>query len=569
MISMPFDGIVTRAVTNELQNKLLHGRISKIYQPSETELIFTIRNQRQNHTLLLSIHPTYARFHLTAATYQNPKEPPMFCMLLRKHLVGGFIESIKQDGLERIVEFEIRTVDEIGDSATKCLILELMGRHSNVMLLNDQKEHIIDSLKHVSPLQNRYRTILPGHMYIAPPKQDKLNPLTVHGDEFIKKIDFNAGKLDMQMVHTFTGLSPFITREIVKRANLGSPEAYNKVFLDMCDQINNHDYDPTIYRAKKEDFHVIPMSSLEGEQEHFNSPSDMLDHFFTGKAERDRVKQQARDLYRLLKNELSKNERKLKIHQKTIKKAKRAEKFQRQGELLTAHLHLVNQGDTEVNVVDYYDPEQKEVIIPLQTDKTPSENAQSFFTRYRKLEAAKKVVRKEIIKSKREIAYLEQLIQQLEVAREVDIEEIREELREEGYLKKQRHSKKRKPKKPMPEAYVATDGTPIYVGRNNKQNDYLTHRLAHRHDMWLHTKDIPGSHVVIRAQDPSETTILEAAQLAAFYSKAQQSASVPVDYTAIKHVNKPTGAKPGYVNYDQQKTVYVTPEQKIVDGLRK
>src|SRR5699024_8770705 len=236
-------------------------------------LIFTIRNQRQNHTLLLSIHPTYARFHLTAATYLNPKEPPMFCMLLRKHLVGGFIESIKQDGLERIVEFEIRTVDEIGDSATKCLILELMGRHSNVMLLNDQKEHIIDSLKHVSPLQNRYRTILPGHMYIAPPKQHKLNPLTVHGDEFIKKTDFNAGKLAMQMGHTLTGLSPFITRASITRPNLRAPDADNKVSLGMCGQTNDHDYAPTIYRAKTEDFHVIPMTTLEGEQEHFNSPS--------------------------------------------------------------------------------------------------------------------------------------------------------------------------------------------------------------------------------------------------------------------------------------------------------
>lgn len=568
MILMPFDGIVTRAVTKEIEEKLLQGRVTKIYQPSPTELMFTVRNQRKNHTLLLSIHPTYARFHLTTGTFQNPKEPPMFCMLLRKHLVGGFIESIKQDGLERIVEFEIRTVDEIGDSATKYLILEVMGRHSNIILLNEHKEHIIDSLKHVPPLQNRYRTILPGHLYVTSPTQNKSDPLTVSGDDFIKKIDFNAGQLDMQMVHEFTGMSPFMTKEIVKRAKLGSPEAYKNVFLDIRDQIINNQYEPAIYYDKKEAFHVLPVTYLTGEQVTFDSTSDMLDYFFTGKAERDRVKQQARDLNRLLKNELQKNERKLKIHRRTIKKAKQAEKYQRQGELLTAHLHLVQQGDDYVAVVDYYDPNQSEVTIPLQTDKTPSENAQAFFTRYRKLKAAKKNVRKEILKSKREIIYLEQLIQQLEVAREVDIQEIRDELREEGYLKKQRKSKKNKPKKPLPEAYVATDGTTIYVGRNNKQNDYLTHRLAHRNDIWLHTKDIPGSHVVIRDHEPSEATILEAAQLAAFYSKAQQSASVPVDYTRIKHVNKPTGAKPGYVNYEQQKTVFVTPEKSIVDALR-
>lgn len=566
---MPFDGIVTKSVVEELQEKVVKGRISKIHQPTDTELVITIRNQRKNHTLLLSIHPTYARFHLTDDKYQNPQEAPMFCMLLRKHLSGAIIESIAQTGLERVITFNVRSIDEIGDSSNKSLVLELMGRHSNVMLLSENKEHIIDSLKHVSSLQNRYRTILPGQKYIEPPTQDKLNPLEIDGEDFIKKLDFNAGKLDQQIVNMLLGISPFIAREIIAQAALGSASIYKEKFIEIRDQINDRIYQPTIYYDDKEDFHVISITSLKGEKETFPTTNEMLDHFFSGKAERDRVKQQSRDLYRFIKNELDKNIRKLQIHEKSIEKAKNADQFQRRGELLTAHLHLVKQGDSSVTVKDYYDPEQKEVTIKLQTNKSPSENAQALFTRYRKLLTSKQMVQREIIKTKREVNYLEQLIQQIDIARESDIEEIREELREGGYLRKQRQGKRKKPKKPVPEEYTSTDGTTILVGKNNKQNEYVTNRLAHRNDTWLHTKDIPGSHVVIRSQEPSEETLLEAAGLAAYFSKAQQSSSVPVDYTLIRHVKKPNGAKPGYVTYDNQQTLFVTPDKVIVERLKK
>lgn len=566
---MPFDGIVTKSVVEELQEKVVQGRISKIYQPTETELVITIRNQRKNHSLLLSIHPTYARFHLTDDKYQNPQEPPMFCMLLRKHLSGAIVESIEQTGLERVITFHVRSIDEIGDASNKSLVLELMGRHSNVMLLSENKEHIIDSLKHVSSLQNRYRTILPGQKYIEPPAQDKLNPLEITGDDFIKKLDFNAGKLDQQIVKMLLGISPFIAQEIVARAALGSVDVYKEKLIELRDQISGRLYQPTIFYGEKEDFHVIPITSFSGEKEIFSSTNEMLDQFYSGKAERDRVKQQSRDLYRFIRNELDKNIRKLKIHEKSMKKAKSADRYQRQGELLTAHLHLVKQGDPSVTVIDYYDPDQKEVTIQLQTDKSPSENAQALFTRYRKLSTSKKMVQREIIKTKREIDYLEQLLQQIDTARESDIEEIREELREGGYLRKQRQGKRKKPTKPVPEEFVSTDGTTILVGKNNKQNEYVTNRLAHRNDTWLHTKDIPGSHVVIRSSEPSDETLLEAAQLAAFFSKAQQSSSVPVDYTLIRHVKKPNGAKPGYVTYDNQQTLYVTPEPSIIDKLKK
>lgn len=565
---MPFDGIVTRAVTHELQQKLVNGRITKIHQPTETELVFTVRNKRTNFALLFSIHPNYARFHITEDTYQNPEAPPMFCMHLRKYLLGGFIHRIEQDGMERIVTFDIQARDEIGDTTHKNIVVELMGRHSNVLLLNEDKSMIIDCLKHIPPSQNRYRTLLPGHDYIEPPSQDKLDPLNVSGEKFLKQLDFNAGRLDRQLVNRFMGISPFIAKEIVSRAHLGSVDTYIQAFLDVQSQIKNHHFKPMIYRGNREDFHVIPMTSFKGKKETFLSTNEMLDHFYSGKAERDRVKQQARDLERLIKNELQKNKRKLAIHEKTIKRAKGAQKYQRLGELLTAHMHLVSQGDASVIVIDYYDPDQKEVTIPLQTDKTPSENAQAFFTRYRKLKTSAKVVQREIYKTKAEIGYFEQLLQQIENVREDDLEEIREELREEGYLRKQRRPRRRKIKKPKPQLFKASDGTHIFVGRNNRQNDYLTHRLAHRDDIWLHTKDIPGSHVVIRAYNPSEKTLHEGAQLAAYFSRAQQSASVPVDYTHVRHVKKPRGGKPGFVTYDEQKTLFVTPNQELVERLQ-
>lgn len=566
---MPFDGIVTHAVTEELKQELIPGKITKIYQPTNTELVITVRSQRKNHTLLLSIHPTYARIHLTADAYKNPQEPPMFCMVLRKHLSGAVIESLEQYGMERIITFSIKSRNEIGDETQKELIIELMGKHSNVMLVDKEKGHIIDSLKHVSMAQNRYRTILPGQDYKLPPVKDKLNPLETDEETFIKRLDFNAGKMDTQLVDSLVGFSPFIAKEIVHRVSLGSKERYIETFMQIQQQINNNQFTPAIYRGKKEDFHVLPITSFSGEQQTFPSTNIMLDQFYSGKAERDRVKQQAKDLYRFIKNEKNKNERKMKKHQQTMKKAEGAERYQKLGELLTAHLHLVSKGDKEVTVVDYYDPDQEEMTIDLNPNKTPSENAQGFYKKYQKLKTSKQVIEKEIQKTKREMNYFDQLIQQLEVASVTDLEEIREELRGEGYLKRQTKGKqKNKPKKPVPEAFTATSGTPILVGKNNIQNEYVTTKLAHRDEIWLHTKDVPGSHVVIRSREPDEATLLEGAHLAAYFSKSQDSAAVPVDYTKIRHVKKPNGAKPGYVTYDNQKTLLVTPTEDIINKLR-
>lgn len=568
---MAFDGIVTRAISDQLHQLLMSGRILKIYQPTKTELILTIRRQGRNHSLLISAHPSYARIHLTNNPYQNPTEPPMFCMLLRKYLVGSFIESIQQYENERIIEIKIRGKNEIGDEINRKLMVEIMGKHSNIILVDSDKGHILDSIKHLSPNQNRHRTILPGQGYIYPPSQEKLNPFSLTVDQIKASMNQSETLGADQLVSQFMGISPQLAADIVTKATTNQVDDVIQQFYHVLNTVKNSKYTPIVHRGDKEDFYVLELAAFTQEKLDFETVSDMLDFFYSDKAERDWVKQQASDLIRFLKNERDKNQRKIKKQEQALKKAERAEFYQRQGELLTAHLHLVNKGDHEITVIDYYDPSQSELTITLNPNKTPSENAQNYFKTYQKLKNSKEKLTGEIEKAKGEIVYLDQLVQQVESARVEDIEDIREELREQGYLKAKRTKDKHKSKqasKPKPDQFWATDGTPILVGRNNKQNEYLTMKLADRRDIWLHTKDIPGSHVIVRSHSPSEDTLAEAAQLAALYSKASQSSSVPVDYTEIRHVKKPNGAKPGYVTYDHQKTLFVTPDSAMIKKLK-
>ncbi len=438
------------------------------------------------------------------------------------------------------------------------------------MLVDNETDMIIDSIKHISSSVNRHRTILPGQDYKLPPSQEKLNPFTLEPTEFARKLDFNTGQMNKQILNMLQGVSPVLANEMAQQAYLGDKEKYAQVYTLFIDKLKQDDYEPTYFRGKKEDFYVMDLAGIEGVREQYSSMSELIDAFYSGKAERDRVKQQAGDLIRFLKNERDKNIRKLSIHENTRKKLKKPTVISDAGELLTAHMHQIKQGDTEAVVTDYYDPDQQQLTITLNPNKTPSENAQSYFKQYNKLKKSRTMVELELEKTNAEIDYIDQLIQQVEGAREQDVEEIREELREQGYLKaKAQQKKNKKPNLPQPETYTATDGTTILVGHNNKQNEYLTMKLAHKQDTWLHTKDIPGSHVVIRATEPSEETLEEAAKLAAWFSKSKLSSSVPVDYTRIRHVKKPNGAKPGFVTYDQQKTLYVTPDEQFVKRLGK
>lgn len=566
-MSMPFDGIVTHALTNDLKSLLTGGKINKIHQPTSTEMMISVRNNGKNHALLLSVHPSYARVHLTAEKMKNPAEPPMFCMVMRKHLQSAIIREIEQIGMDRIIAVHFTAMNEIGDKTNKTLYIEIMGRHSNVVLVNEHNGKIIDCIKHIPPFQNRYRSLLPGADYIQPPSQDKLDLREYDATAIVKKLDFNAGKLDQQLTGTIAGISKVVGQEIVHKVQLGSADAYEKQIKTLQDVLGNSDFHPTIYDGKKEHFHVLQLSHLTTHKQ-FDNVHDMLDAFYRDKATRDRVKQQMKDLIRLITNELNKNKRKLAIHEKTLQKADKKEDFRKKGELLTANLHTVKRGDKEVVVIDYYDPAQAEMTITLDPEKIPSENAQSFFKKYRKLSAAEEMATREISKTKQEITYLDDLLVQIDNARDEDLEDIRTELQDEGYIKRQKQKKKKKAAKPLPEKFTAHDGTTIYVGRNNKQNEYVTHKLAHKNDMWLHTLDIPGSHIIIKSNNPTEETIEQAAVLAAHYSKAQGSAAVPVDYTLVKYVKKPSGAKPGFVTYTDQKTLYVTPTEELVEALR-
>jgi predicted ribosome quality control (RQC) complex YloA/Tae2 family protein len=569
---MSFDGIFTYAMTKELKETIESGRITKIHQPFKHELVLQIRARGQNYKLLLSAHPTYARVHLTNETYDNPAEPPMFCMLLRKHLEGSIIESVRQVDLDRIIVIEAKGRNEIGDLSIKQLIIEIMGRHSNIILVDKNTNTIIDSVKHLPPSVNRHRTVLPGYEYVAPPSHGKSNPFQVDEETIIKKLDFNAGKLAEQLVQHFSGISPLFAKEALFRARLANRATLPKSFIAMVEDVKLGRIMPQIYvHDAKETFYILPLTHLQGETKTFSTLSEMLDRFYFGKAERDRVKQQANDLERFIANEKAKNEKKLKKLEQTLKEAEKAEQYRLYGELLTANLYAIKRGDKQVEVINYYDENGSTVTIPLDPQKSPSENAQSYFQKYQKAKNSVQIVQEQIERTKQEIDYFERLLQQMESASPKDVEEIREELVEEGYLRARqaKQTKKQKQEKIELEKYIASDGTEILVGKNNKQNDYLTNKLAHKDEVWLHTKDIPGSHVVIRSKNPSEQTILEAANLAAYFSKARQSSSVPVDYTKVRYVKKPSGAKPGYVIYENQQTIYVTPDEDLVIKMKK
>ncbi|WP_025026521.1 Rqc2 family fibronectin-binding protein [Caldalkalibacillus mannanilyticus] len=569
---MAFDGMMTYAITAELASELAGGKITKIYQPYERELIFHIRSNGKNHKLLLSVNPTYPRIHLTQMSYENPAEAPMFCMLLRKHLEGGIIEKIEQQQMDRMIYFDVRSRNELGDMTFRRLMIEIMGRHSNIILLDPEKQSILDSIHHVSHDINQHRVVLPGRQYVLPPEQHKLHPFEATADTILKQLDFNQGKLDQQIVQSFSGISPLLAKEIIYKAGIGEKERIAQSFLSIVTQIKERQLEPCIIEAKdKSYFYLLPLEHLQGKHQTFLTLSSMLEAFFHGKAERDRVKQKSQDFIRFLTSERDKNKKKVTKLEKSLKDTEKADQLRLYGELLTAYLHEVKRGDKQIEVINYYDENGGTLLIELDPSLSPNENAQSYYKKYSKAKKSVEFIQEQLKLAHAEISYFESLIQQLEQASPKDVEEMREELIEGGYLRDRSKQKKKKKKeeKPSLESYVSSDGTEIIVGKNNKQNEYLTNRLARSTDTWLHTKDIPGSHVVIRGEQFSEQTLLEAAELAAYYSKARTSSQVPVDYTLIKHVKKPSGAKPGYVIYDQQKTVFVTPTEEGIAKLKK
>lgn len=565
---MSFDGVFTHAMINELRETLLSGRISKIHQPYENEVVLVIRSRGKNQRLLLSAHPSYARIQITQIDYQNPDTPPNFVMMLRKHLDGAILESIEQIENDRVIHFHFTKRDELGDLQNIILIVELMGRHSTIILVNKESGKILDAIKHIGSSQNTYRSLLPGVDYIAPPEQNQLNPFSQEKEKVfhrLSQMDLTPKGIQQQ----FQGMGFDTAQELVARLT-ERPNEKMLVWQEFFTAIDTQ-RSPSLYEvAEKEYFTPINYRFFDSntqQKKMYPTLSALLDAFYQEKAEKDRAKQQGGELIRKIENELKRNRNKLKKREQTLKDSENAEDYRRDGELLTTFMAQVPRGANEVTLPNYYE-EDRPITIKLDPALTPNQNAQKYFHRYQKLKNAVKLIGKQIEEAKHEIDYLESVLSQLEIAGPMDIEVIKEELTAEGYLKK-KSSKKQKRKKPsQPDQYLSTDGTLILVGKNNLQNDQLSLKTAKKTDYWLHAKNIPGSHVIIKSDQPSDETITEAAELAAYFSKYRHSAQVPVELVQVKHLRKPNGAKPGYVIYENQKTIIVTPEEEKINKMK-
>ena len=549
---MSFDGFFLHHMVEELRTKLLNGRIQKINQPFDQELVLQIRSNRQSHRLLLSAHPVFGRIQLTETTFENPAQPSTFIMVLRKYLQGAVIESIEQIENDRIVEITVSNKNEIGDNIQATLIIEIMGKHSNILLVDKSNHKILEVIKHIGFSQNSYRTLLPGATYIAPPRTDALNPFSIKDEklfEILQTQELTAKNLQ--------GLFQGIGRDTAS-------ELENLLVNEKLSKFRNFFKQETNPCLTDKSFSCVPFSNTI--DDHFSSLSQLLDVFYKDKAERDRFKQQASELIRRVENELQKNRQKLKKQEKELLATENAEEFRQKGELLTTFLHQVPNDQDQVVLDNYYT--NQPITIALDKALTPNQNAQKYFKRYQKLKEAVKYLTELIEETKSTILYLESVETVLNQAGLDEIAEIREELIQTGFIRRRQREKIQKRKKP--EKYLASDGkTIILVGRNNLQNEELTFKIARKEELWFHAKNIPGSHVVISGNlNPSDEVKTDAAELAAYYSKGRLSNLVQVDMIQVKKLNKPTGGKPGFVTYTGQKTLRVTPNPDKIQSMK-
>ena len=548
---MSFDGFFLHHMTEELRRELLGGRIQKINQPFEQELVLQIRSNRQSHKLLLSAHSVFGRVQLTDTTFENPAVPNTFIMVMRKYLQGAVIEAIQQVENDRILEISVSNKNEIGDSVAVTLVIEIMGKHSNIILLDKASDKIIEAIKHVGFSQNSYRTILPGSTYVAPPQTCSLNPFAV-GDEKLFEILHTEDLEPKRLQQIFQGLGRDTATELSGRLTADKLKTFRAFFAS-----------PTQPSLTEKSFSALLFSDSKTQM---STLSELLDTFYKDKAERDRVNQQASELIRRVENELEKNRKKLVKQEEELLATENAEEFRQKGELLTTFLHQVPNDQDQVELDNYYTGEK--IIISLDKALTPNQNAQRYFKRYQKLKEAVKHLTSLIEETRATILYLESVETALAQASLTEIAEIREELIQTGFIRRRQREKIQKRQKP--EKYLATDGqTIILVGRNNLQNDELTFKMAKKDELWFHAKDIPGSHVVITGNlQPSDEVKTDAAELAAYFSKARLSNLVQVDMIETRKLNKPTGGKPGFVTYTGQKTLRVTPDEEKIKSMK-
>ena len=580
---MALDAVCLRAVIEELRPQLLDLRVDKVQQPSRDQVILLLRGNRR---LLLNAGAGSPRIHFTELLRDNPAEPPMFCMLLRKYLVGGRVESLTQPGMERSAELTFRVTDEFGRESRRTLVLEAIGRRSNLILL-DEERRIIDCLRRVDSEMSPERQVLPGLFYELPPTHEK-RPFT-EGDE----ADFRAAlaaanperPADAFLLDTYFGLSPLVARELVfqaagdsgKRVYELTPEQETALWqslLSLRQRVEDGDFQPIcLYRdGKPAEFSYLPIRQYGDLMENrpMESFSALMDVFYESREQEERTRQRGQDLIRSVTSARDRCRRKLAQQRQEFAKCQDRDQLRISGELITANLYRMERGQTKLTAENYYDPDCREITIPLDPLLTPQQNAAKYYKRYTKARTAEKYLTEQMALAERDEAYLESVLEELRQAEtEQDFLDIRAELRENGFLKRSGKEKKELKRATKPREFRTSGGWRVLVGRNNRQNDQLTTKTADYRDLWLHTQKIHGSHVILccQGQEVPEEDLLQAARLAAYFSQAKDSANVPVDCAAVRYVKKPAGARPGMVTYTNARTLYVTPEEAEVKAL--
>jgi predicted ribosome quality control (RQC) complex YloA/Tae2 family protein len=587
---MPFDGLVLASVRSELENKLAGGRIERIYQPGRMELVILVHKPGSRQKLLLSADAQNARVHLTVTARENPTAAPLFCMVLRKHLEGGRIAGFSQPGLERVLVMKIEARDELGFPSEKHLICEIMGKHSNIILLDPSSDTVVDGIKRYSHVVSRYREVLPGRPYLFPPSQGKLDPLILEEEQFrLACLELPLSTtLPNVLQKRFEGLSTITCREIIYRAGL-SPDIpldhcgdYElrviwEAFQKVLSHANHGQFEPSMAAGKKGeplDFAALDLGHL-GQNNKHGEMNTLLDCFFAARESLEKLASSKNSVIALLNKEIAKLEKKLNFYTEDFDNTSGAERLRLFGELLTANLYRLTKGPLDVTLENYQEDGAPPVTIPLDPQRTPVENAQVYFKKYSKAKRTRDALESLIVQVQGDLGYLEGVKASADYASALhELDEIKQELAEQGYLKKPapgrvitKHKKEKHIPKPL--SFISIDGFQLFVGKNNRQNDHLTTKMAREEDIWLHTKDIPGAHVIIRTdgKEVPPATFIEAAGLAALFSKAGKSKNVPVDYTFKKHVHKPKGARPGMVIYEHQKTIMASPDEELAERL--
>ena len=572
---MPLDAICLQGVVAELAPQVIESRIEKIQQPARDQIVLSLRGGKR---LLLCAGGGQPRLHLTETLRDNPAQPPMFCMLLRKHLGGGIVQSLEQESLERVVTLTVSAADELGERSTFRLILETVSRRANLVLA-DQEGRVIDCLRRIDFEMNPDRQVLPGLFYRLPTPPDKLSPLAVEQDEF-ERMALSAGDTpaDTWLVNTFNALSPLTAREIVFRAGGSVDTPVSQVaglwdsFFAWRESVKGKTFVPVMLKRKgipsDYTYEIIRQYGAAVEIETYDSFSRLLDDFYEKREQAERAKQKGQDLLKTAATAASRIRRKLAAQEKELLDCRDRDKWRVYGELITANLYRMERGMGRLTAQNYYDPDCAEVDIPLDVRLSPQENAAKYFKKYTKAKTAEKYITAQLEKARVELTYLESVLQELTLAEsEQDFNDIRAELTDGGYLRAKGRKQPQRPSKPR--EFRSTAGLRILVGRNNRQNDRLTAKDAEKWDIWLHTQRIHGSHVILctGGAQPDEQSLLEAASLAAYFSQAQDGTKVPVDYAPVKFVKKPAGSPPGFVNYTNYKTILADPSEELVKRL--